>query len=271
MENSIKYVLKKRIGILVVLMLLVVGVLSQVNGTIYGDSYIGESAAKSAAYTHANVVESDVVFVKAKLDWDDGQAIYDVDFYTKNMKYEYEIDGLTGKILEHENKTKYRGQNYNKKQQYYIKADECIGESSAKSIAYNHAAVAESDVVVSKVKLDREDGIWVYEIDFYVNGAKYEYEVNASTGDILKYEQKNSDKNSTVNPTGDYITEGRAKEVALNHAGVSEANIYQYECKLDYENGYMVYEIEFKSGGLEYEYEIEATTGNIVKWKSERD
>ncbi len=64
-----------------------------------------------------------------------------------------------------------------------------------------------------------------------------------------------------------YIGEAAAKAAALTHAGVAEGDISQYSCELDYEYGTMVYEIEFRAGVYEYDYDINAATGEIMKQK----
>lgn len=66
-----------------------------------------------------------------------------------------------------------------------------------------------------------------------------------------------------------YIGEMKALETALAHAGISEEDIKVYKLNMDVENGAMVYEIEFQYGGYEYEYDIDARTGKIVKNEKE--
>ena len=68
-----------------------------------------------------------------------------------------------------------------------------------------------------------------------------------------------------------YIGEAEAKRIALAHAGVSEGSIREFECELDREDGIMVYEIDFECGNYEYEYEINAATGEIVKYDIEEE
>lgn len=58
----------------------------------------------------------------------------------------------------------------------------------AKAIAAEHAGFSVSDVSFSKAKLEKEHRMMVYEIEFYNNGLEYEYEINAETGEIIKYE-----------------------------------------------------------------------------------
>ena len=60
------------------------------------------------------------------------------------------------------------------------------------------------------------------------------------------------------------ITEEEAKKTALDDAGISEADVKGLRIKMDREEGYYVYEVEFYSGNKEYDYKIDQTTGDIV-------
>ena len=71
-------------------------------------------------------------------------------------------------------------------------------------------------------------------------------------------------------PAGD-IGEARAKEAAMSHAGVAEADIRDHKIERDTDDGVGVYEIEFKAGGYEYDYEIDAARGSILKFDREQD
>ena len=72
-------------------------------------------------------------------------------------------------------------------------------------------------------------------------------------------------------PDDGYIGRQAAIRVALVHAGFHESNVRRLKCELDREDGVMVYEVEFKKDGFEYDYDIDAKTGTIVKSKKERD
>lgn len=76
----------------------------------------------------------------------------------------------------------------------------------------------------------------------------------------------------TVAPTqaaASGISADRAKQIALSHAGVSGASFTKVE--LDTDDGVRVYEIEFKVGNVEYDYDIDATSGAILSSSSEID
>ena len=64
---------------------------------------------------------------------------------------------------------------------------------------------------------------------------------------------------------GAYIGVEAAKNAALAHAGLTAGQVTMGEVDFDYEDGRMVYEIEFYAGGVEYEYDIDAATGAVVK------
>ena len=76
------------------------------------------------------------------------------------------------------------------------------------------------------------------------------------------------DSKGTASDRG-YIGKDRAKAIALESAGLEEAQVSRLEVEIDYENGVMVYEVEFTAGGTEYEYEVNALTGDIVSGGSE--
>lgn len=132
-----------------------------------------------------------------------------------------------------------------------------IGEDKAKEIALNHANV--TNITNYKIELDFDD-VMVYEIEFKANNKEYDYEINATTGKIIKYSIDTNHKEP--NPI---ISKDEAKQIALNHANVT--NITNCEIELDDNK----YEIEFKYNNKEYSYEINATTGKIIEYEIDTD
>jgi len=63
-----------------------------------------------------------------------------------------------------------------------------IGTDKAKSIALNKAGLSSKDVTFTKAKLDKDDGVYVYEIEFVSNSYEYEFEINAKSGKIIDYD-----------------------------------------------------------------------------------
>ena len=185
---------------------------------------ITKAKAKSIALKHAGVSSSKATFVTTKLDYEDGQQVYEIEFYSGNIEYDYEILASSGEILSFDKDiegysipkettsskriTKAKAKSIALKHDYEILASNgkiisydkdienykiprkntssstYIGKAKAKSIALKDAGVSASSATFTKTKLDYEDGIRVYEIEFYTNSAEYEYEINAKTGKI---------------------------------------------------------------------------------------
>lgn len=149
-----------------------------------------------------------------------------------------------------------------------------IGKDKALSIA---AAAFSRDLAeeirYSEVDAELDESPAQYEVEITgQKGEEIEYKIDAYTGTILESKRETEDKASAAQPTAsDNIGHAKAKSIALNHAGVSESKAYDMEIELDEEDGMLVYEVEFKSGGMEYSYEINAATGAIVKQEAELD
>lgn len=150
-----------------------------------------------------------------------------------------------------------------------------IGAERAKSIALSHASLAETAVFDLDCELDYEYGRMVYEVDFDANGAEYEYEIDAKSGDILLFEiERNGAKQqggSMTQESAGYIGDEKAKSIALSNAGLTAASVTGLISELDSDDGAAVYEVEFIYGGYEYVYEIDAKSGAILKSDKELD
>ena len=149
-----------------------------------------------------------------------------------------------------------------------------IGKDKALRIA---AAAFSRDLAdeirYSEVDAELDEVPAQYEVEITgQKGEEIEYKIDAYTGTILESKCETEDKTSAAQPTAsDDIGHAKAKAIALNHAGVSESKAYDMEIELDEEDGMLVYEVEFKSGGMEYSYEINAATGAILKQETEPD
>ena len=154
-----------------------------------------------------------------------------------------------------------------------------IGTDKAMDIAaaaFGKASTAKMAYSAVDPELDESPAHYEVEIRSQT-GEEFEYKVDAYTGAILESKREAADgteepvvQPSNPAPSGD-IGHAKAKSIALNHAGVSENKAYDMEIELDDEDGTLVYEVEFKFGGMEYSYEINAATGAILKHEAELD
>lgn len=95
-------------------------------------------------------------------------------------------------------------------------------------------------------------------------------EVPESTGSekmqVILTNDERLEAGSQAAASNEYIGEEKAEEIALNHAGINEADASFVKSKFEYDDGIAVYEIEFYSGKTEYEYKINAVSGEIIEY-----
>ena len=140
---------------------------------------ISAETAKSKALAHAGLSASQVTFVRATLDWDDGRSVYDVEFYTSDYKeYDYEIDANTGAVLSFD----YDADHYTRPTQPSTGTD--IGLEKAKSIALGQVSGASSSHI-RQAKRDYDDGRLEYDVKIVYNNYEYEFEIDGTSGTIL--------------------------------------------------------------------------------------
>ena len=147
-----------------------------------------------------------------------------------------------------------------------VNSNNKITIEEAKSIALKHSNLDESQVSFIRSEYDFDNGIEKYEIEFYYNNNKYEYEINAKTGDIISYDY-DIEKHLTSQQTNDKITIEEAKSIALKHSNLDESQVSFMKAKYEFDDGIGKYEIEFYYNFKEYEYEINASNGEIIKYK----
>ena len=148
-----------------------------------------------------------------------------------------------------------------------------ISADKAKKIALGDAKLAEKDVTFVKVELELEDNRLVYDVEFYSGNVEYDYDIDAVSGAIVSADKDIENYVIPAQPSTEAkateISVEKAKQIALSHAGVGSARFTK--AKIDYENGVKVYEIEFKVGNMEYEYDINVLNGAIVSSSAEID
>ncbi len=235
-------------------------------------SDISLDKAKEIALKDASLTSAEgVTFTKAKQDLEDGIRVYDLEFIVSNVKYEYEIDAATGTVTDKSLEILENGDVLPEESLVAtpLRNQDDIGFDRAKEIAVTNAGIQLADATFTKAEQDYDDGVSVYELEFYTAEAEYEYEINAATGEILD-SQAEWFRSTASDGTGNslsYIGVDQAKEIALGHAHCAASDVVFTKAKLEKDDGCTLYEIEFCHGGDEYEYCIEAFTGSIMDWE----
>lgn len=167
-----------------------------------------------------------------------------------------------------------------------------IGKDKAADIALEDASLSESDVTRLRISKDTDNGKGIYEVEFTMNTTEYEYEILASNGDILSADFKELQGSSDPQPQGsnDPQPQGSDSHDSSNHGAVPQADVQisseqasklaldrvpgateqDLKIELDYDDGYYKYEGDIIYDQKEYEFEIDANTGDFLEWKEER-
>lgn len=156
-----------------------------------------------------------------------------------------------------------------------------IGKNRAMDIAaaeFGKASTAE--ILHSEVDPELDESPAHYEVEITGrNGEEITYKIDAYSGAVIAVKREMADDEaSEAQPakpaqpeTVQDIGHAKAKSIALNHAGVDANTVYDMNIQLDVEDGTIIYEVEFKSGNIEYDYEIDAATGAILRHETELD
>ena len=221
------------------------------------------------------------------VDYDDGLMEYDVRFTASGYYGEITVHPGTGAVL---------------------KRDIQIGTQPTANdvrtlISYTQATEAALKQVpggvITDVDLDREGGTYIYEIEVYKDGLEYDVALNAADGTVLwsnshadswsSFLRANpastpaassnasaaaSSRSSTPAatpsmPSGNngYIGFEKAKQIAMAQAPGAVVR----KCEMDFDDGRMKYEVELRNGFWEYDFDIDAVTGAIIKWDQDYD
>lgn len=142
-----------------------------------------------------------------------------------------------------------------------------ITEEQAKQVAFNNAQVEESELTGLTVKKDFDDGISIYEIEFQAGNKKYEYDIKAADGQIMKTDYEIDEDYVDPQTAQTSISESDARTSALAKVpGAADSDI---RIKLEKDDGRLIYEGKIVYNNTEYDFEIDANTGNFLKWEQE--
>ena len=250
--------------------------------------YIGRDEAKNVALENAGLTASQVKFTDVELDDKNGTHYYQVEFTADGQEYEYDIDALTGAIIESKlpagaqaqqnatpnNNTAGTTTPDNKNNNTNSgagTASAALTADQAKDKVLAHAGLKANQVTFVKSKLDWDDGRQVYDVEFYTSDNKeYDYEIDASTGEVINYDfdAEGYAPPATGNGQSGTITADQAKGKALSQVpGATVSDIREFET--DYDDGRLQYEGKICYDGMEYEFEIDGYSGAIRNWEAE--
>lgn len=276
----------KKIILIISIICLIIIAAAIVVTVVIKNSFIGKNKAEQIALSDVGFNNSDVSGLRSELDFDDGHFQYEVEFYGDGIEYEYTIEAKDGDIISRDIDNddiinpnlqnvhaESNNDNKNKIEPTDSEISNEINRDEAKAVAAADAGLSESEVTFTKAEIDNDDFIKAYELDFHNDESQYYYKINAETGAVIEKSVKTVVERwpNPNNASEEYIDVEKAKEIALNHAGFSNDEVRFSEAKLDNDNNIYDYEISFYKNNVEYDYTIDAVTGNIIEYDIDND
>lgn len=137
-----------------------------------------------------------------------------------------------------------------------------LDQDAALSLALADAQVTKEEILELEIELDKEGASAHYDVDFEKGGEDYKYEIDAETGKILKKEIPQAPQQPADTTK---ITRDDALKIALEDAKVTQDQIHDLEVELDNDGGALHFDVDFEVNDKDYDYEIDAETGKILK------
>lgn len=210
---------------------------------------ISEEMAKDIALIKAQVTADQISNYCIEWDGDEWPIHYDISFIAQGVIYEFEIHAISGEILEMEAEPM---------------VEDFISLDDAKAIALVSVQLTESQITAYSSNFKNDSRNPYYSIVFVADNVKYDFEIHAITGDILK---SDTEPVSLSVPTPGIVVIPPIS-VALKHAGLTQGEVANLESHGDLDDGVLQIDVSFIAKGLKYEYEITAG-GKILDYETE--
>ena len=258
---------KKFISVLCVMVILGVGTVCAVSVMAKGSpKKVSIDEAKTKALNDAGLDITEVTFTKEKLDYDNGICVYELEFFTENAEYEYELYADTGAVYSKSKETFVTRQTdleiqnlANAEQQQNAEQPQQSAEEPRQNAEQPQQNAEQPQQSAEEPQQNAEQP----------QQSAEEPQQNAEQQPQQSAEQQPQAAAGSGNSGN--ISVDQAKSIATSHAGYSVSEVQFSKAKLEKDDGMMIYEIEFYKDGMEYEYEINALTGEILDFDSEWD
>lgn len=154
---------------------------------------VTQEEAYQIALRHAGVSANNAVLLEQKIDREFIGDTYELEFLAGQTKYEYEVFVNSGKIKKFKRKrADYKDmqaaqmmQNQNAQAGSVNKR---ITRAQAEQIAFKDLGITRKQANFLKTKLETDDGMTYYEVEFYSGLRKHEYKIDVYTGQIIGYD-----------------------------------------------------------------------------------
>lgn len=133
--------------------------------------------------------------------------------------------------------------------------------------AIAESGLREGDLTNYEIKFDGRGYMPTYRVELETNVGGVDIDFDAKTGEIIDVREKSWKHSRTKLVISDYdvIEDVEAMGIALEDADLSMDDLDRFELELHTKRGELVYSVELKHGTEEYEYDLRASDGAILK------
>lgn len=139
--------------------------------------------------------------------------------------------------------------------------------------AFEQAGFRDEELTNYEIKFDSRGFLPTYNVDIETNVGGVDLQFDARTGELLGTQEKTWRHTRTKKLISDHAVIGdtKAMAIALKDAGVTLESLDRYELTLRTKHNEMTYEVELHIGQQEYEYDIRASDGAVLKKEYDAD
>ena len=257
------------------IMILILTIAAIAGGTAYAASAVSKNnlleteAAEDFARLDAGVKQEDINVTQTELRKKNGKFVYNITFHIKSALYQYEISADDGTILAKEIE--------NEDQKVASEVDPDHMPDRAAGTDQNTAANQSPVTDQPPVTVTEDAPETAKPDDVTVSDGTPDADKHALTDADVTTSAENTQTSETSTQgqktkSPNYINVDQARRIALEHAGFTENEVRFTKAMFenDDEDG-VEFEIEFYVGNVEYDYDINALTGEILDFSSEVD
>lgn len=159
-----------------------------------------------------------------------------------------------------------------------------MSKNEVKNIVADYMNANSNDLYFDSIDFEMDKKI--YEVEVYYQNKDYEYKINAKNGKVIytdfrndtnqnnssngnKFNDNSNNGNANQNSLNQQtanISEEEAKDIALTHANLASNSVSFLRTELDHDHRTLVYEVDFIYDNYEYDYTIDAMSGEIISY-----
>ena len=221
--------------------------------------YLTLAEAKSIVLENAELTEENVHFVRTQLDTAQETARYDMEFLCETAAYNYSVNALTGEIL-----------SMSCESGSYDLAAFSSSDAAASASEIGAGQTKDGDTTASQPESAQDDSMAGSQSTTTQNGdttgSQAAAKQNGSTTNSQTDTKQPQNNNTSGASEQQYIGTEAAKLAALNHAGLKSEEVNFVHAHLESDDGIWQYDIEFHKDTTEYDYDIDALTGEVLSF-----